>query len=152
MDNNPRWAKFVSKIENNPRRKLISTIKYNNDNTDINSNSSFRPISPLSSKSNDSSDNRYKSRLSPNTFTFDYLAKLDREQNQIKLNKKNAAETIQKIVRKYLEEKHKKNKEKNCTDCFVMGGKRKTRRVKKSKKSKKIKKSKKSKKIRRFKK
>ena len=100
MDNNPRWAKFVSKIENNPRRKLISTIKYNNDNTDINSNSSFRPISPLSSNSNDSSDNRYKSRLSPNTFTFDYLTKLDREQNQIKVNKKNAAETIQKIVRK----------------------------------------------------
>lgn len=148
MDNNPRWAKFVSKIENNPRRKLISTIKYNNDNTDINSNSSFRPISPLSSNSNDSSDNRYKSRLSPNTFTFDYLTKLDREQNQIKLNTKNAAETIQKIVRKYLEEKHKKNKEKNCTDCFVMGGKRKTRRVKKSKKSKKTKKSKKSKKSR----
>ena len=148
MDNNPRWAKFVSKIENNPRRKLISTIKYNNDNTDINSNSSFRPISPLSSNSSDSSDNRYKSRLSPNTFTFDYLAKLDREQNQMKLNKKNAAETIQKIVRKYLEEKHKKNKEKNCTDCFVMGGKRKTRRVKKSKKSRKSKKSKKSRKSR----
>ena len=156
MDNNPRWARFVAKnAENNSKKKLrkIPNVYSSHDLQDLNNYdlgpepTLFKPISSISSNflSNSRTPSPYTGRLSPSSSTFNHMQK---HKNNIEQNTKNAAETIQKIVRKYLEEKHKKNKEKNCTDCFVMGGKRKTRRVKKSNKSKKTKKSKKSKKSR----